>query len=564
MTLFPIGARPFSAIENAGTPSDFIAATAAPNGQVFLVVVKPYKLGATRAPAIRAQPLGVSPLCVITNATGGAGLVTLFYSDTGYVSPSRGNNSDIWFEGRVTQPLRMSWTLPVVPEADRRVALEISSLAFINADGALDSLVNSYDIGGREVTVYFGLQSYAFDQFVPVWSGRALDWTRDFSHLQITARDSGYLLDVPLQSTVYQGTGGAEGGATMANKPKPVCFGKCRNITPQAVDTSNLIYQFHSRAVQAVDAVYDKGVALTVTTDYANYALLAAAAPGAGNYATCLAQGMVKLGSTPAGSVTMDVRGDAVGGYISSTGGIAKRLLTDFVGIGAGQIVTQDFANFDAMVPGVIGWYQDANPVQAHDAMSTIVGHCSGWWGGLPDGRFTVGRLDTPSESTLALDLQAYDIEDAEIIAAPDGTMPPRFRQRVGYQRNWTVQAPSDLAAGVTAANVLARSQPYLVSANSNTNTLADFLLAQDPQILESLFDAQADADAEALRLENLLGVMRQTVRVKMKTVGHSVPRGASVATTMPRINGGARWLGRFIGVEIDASQREVDLILWG
>lgn len=565
MTIHPMGSAPMCAVDNAGARTPFVAATEADSGQTYLVVLQPYQIGATLAPKIRALPMGVAPMCVITDNSALAGLVSLFYSDTGYISPSYGANADIWFEGRVTQPLRMTWMLPVVPEADRRVALEVTGLELINADGAMDTLVDRFDIAGRACTVLFGLKSYAFPDFTPIWSGRALRWSRDLSKLTIDARDSGYLLDVPLQTAFYDGSGGLNGTSALTNKPRPMCFGKCRNVTPQAVDPVNLVYQVHTRTIAGVDAVYDKGVALASTADYASYAALTAAVLAGGTYATCLAQGLVRLGSAPAGGVTMDVRGDAQGGYVSTTAAIARRLLTDFAGVSAAALDTAAFAIFDTAVPGVIGWCQGSDQtIQVSDALSQLMGHCSAWWGALTDGRFTIGRVEAPSESGLTEEFQAYDIVDVEIIDPPDGAMPPRFRQRVGYQRNWTVQQPSELAGGVTAANVLALGQAYLVSVQANNNTQSDFLLAQDPPVLESLFDQAADAAAEATRLIGLLGVMRQAVRVRVTAVGHRIPRGSCVAVNAPRINGGNRWLARYIGADIDAGSREIDLILWG
>ena len=63
-------------------------------------------------------------------------------------------------------------------------------------------------------------------------------------------------------------------------------FGNALNITPVLLVPNLLIYQCHDGAMQAVDAVYDRGVPLTAAGDVANYAALAAASVSPGRSAS--------------------------------------------------------------------------------------------------------------------------------------------------------------------------------------------------------------------------------------------------------------------------------------
>ena len=488
----------------------------------------------------------------------------LYYADTNYIAPPTGSLPNQPFEGRVLQPLRMQWAIPVVPEGERRVALESVDIEIIAADGAMDSVIDTSDIGGRGVQVLFGLNTYKYDDFQAIFSGTAVLWSRDFSKLTITARDKGYLLDKFLQTNIYGGTGGIDGGPDNASKPKPVCFGKVRNIQPVTIDTANLVYQINWRSIAAVDAVYDKGAPLTFDADYADYASLIAATISSGYYGSCLALGLIRAGAEPAGRLTVDCQGDNAGGYLSSTAPIAKRVLTDLAGVDPLEIDTDAFGLFNTAVSGLIGWFQGSDPITAHGAMSAIIGHCSGWWGVTPAGLYTVGRVEVPSSTDIAEDWQTYDFEDVSIIDPPSGAMPPRWRQNVGYARNWTVQPASELAGAVGADRVATLSNPYLVTSASDTAIQSTFLLAQDSAILPSLFDSVDDALVEANRLLILLGTARQCLRIEATETGLRVPRGATIAITSRRINGGARKSFRYIGAEIDASKRDTNLILWG
>lgn len=564
--LDPLGVVPLGWVEGAGEPSVFYAAANADGGQIYLVELYPYQRGATQAAQLDATPLGVDPIGVVTGVQPDAGVVSVLYSDAGYTSPTGGEKESTWFEGRVLQPLRMSRTLPLTPEQPRRVALEIAGIEIINADGALDTLLREYAIDGRRVVVKLGARNYTYSQFTAVYSGRAVSWKGSFARVEVSARDEAYRLAVPLQSLLYGGTGGADGTATLTGKPKPICFGKCRNIDPPMIDPPNLVYQFHSRAAKAVDAVYDRGAALSFDSDAANYAALIAVALTAGEYATCLALGLFRLETTPSGLVTADVRGDNHGAsYVDTTFPVAQRVITDFAGISTADIDTITFSVLGTEVTGPIGWWRGLDPISAEDAVSEIVGHCAAWWGATTDGKLTVGRVELPDSDNVALWLERYDVIDCQVIDSPPGALPPRFRQRVGYQRNWTVQRGDGLAeVGVDATRRQFLAEAQSVAAASDGDTLSDFLLAQDPEMLHSLFDVLADAQAEADRLISLFSTPRQTVLVEMGTGGHLGILGQTIALTYPRINGGNTWYARVIGMEVDAKRRRVNLICWG
>lgn len=561
----------------AGTPSDFYAACYATSGQCYLLELYPYKRGTTAGTLLYVNPIGTKLIGYSATAVvnPNVGIVEVDYSDAGYTSPNLGQKQNIWFEGRASQPLHMQRTLPVTPEGSRRVLLAIVGIEIINSDGAMDSLLREYAIDGRQVMVKFGLKNsqaaYAgsaetqYQTFTTIYSGRAAEWKGTLDKVDITARDEAYRLAVPLQSSLYGGTGGADGSAALTGKPKPLTFGKCLNITPTLIDSSALVYQFHSRASQAVDAVYDRGAALTgPDADYANYAALTGATVTGGHYVTCLALGLIRVGSTPSGLLTADVRGDAQGGYPNDTFSIVKRILTDFAGLVDG--VDIDSAGFSYMintVTGEMGWYQDTNSILIEDAISQIAGHCSAWWGGLPNGAISVGRVESPDANAIAADLKFYDVIDAQIIEPQQNTFPPRFRQRVSYAKNWTVQG-TDIAGSVTAARRQTLAQPYSVASSLNGNTQADFALAQDPPVLETLFTSQADAANEAARLINMLSGLTTSVQITQGPDGHFLRVGSTVQLTNQRINGGSPWLARVIGQDVDVQNRRVVTTLWG
>lgn len=153
------------------------------------------------------------------------------------------------------------------------------------------------------------LLSGVVEQLLPVYEAKAGEVD---SRLVIRLKDPLSRFDQPLQPYKYLGTNvgpdGFEGTEEdLKGQPRPIGYGVCREVPARPVNTSLLVYQVADGAVAEISSVYDKGVMLTLDTDYATPALLAAATPGLGEYATCLAYGLFMLGATPAGAITADI-----------------------------------------------------------------------------------------------------------------------------------------------------------------------------------------------------------------------------------------------------------------
>jgi hypothetical protein len=290
---------------------------------------------------------------------------------------------------------------------------------------------------------------------------------------------------------------------------------------------------------------------------------LIAASLSAGQYATCLALGLIRLNTTPSGTVTADVRGDAYGSYVDTTFAVMRRMITDFALIDSADLDDGVLDYWEGVVSGVMGWYQPAESKLANEAIAEVMGGACCWWGVTPTGLFTGGRLDVPDEDAVTVQLQSYDVISADIVEPPQGSSPPRWKQRVGYQKNWTVQT-SDIAAAVTATRRQFLEAEYRIAFSASGTIQSDFALAQDPEVMGSLWNSSSDAQAETTRLLALLGAQRTTIRVRLNEIGYLIRLGDTISLTYPRVNGGAEWFCRVIGIEIDGKSRDITLTLWG
>ena len=191
---------------------------------------------------------------------------TLFYSTTGFTTRPTDTPPNTTFVECVRRPPQLKRSL-FRDQATFGRSLESSGFLMLNnGDGALDGL-RAYGFDGRDLTLYEGETGAAFSTFTQrlVATMESVEVGREL--VTVWLRDRMLDLSVPLQGTKYAGDNslpdGLEGTEDdLKDKPKPLCFGTVRNVPAVCVNTSKLVYQVNDGPVQAVNAVYDAGVAL--------------------------------------------------------------------------------------------------------------------------------------------------------------------------------------------------------------------------------------------------------------------------------------------------------------
>jgi len=159
-----------------------------------------------------------------------------------------------------------------------------------------------------------------------VWFPGIVDkWDITANRLRLTLRIDTAAFDAKVLTRSYAGTGGAEGPESLKGTLKPLICGRARNVEPILVDEVNSVFQFSGYGtISAVNALFERASSFGApVADHPNYAALVAATIPRGRWATCLAEGMVRLGAPPAGLITGDIDGHRVGaGWPRRTGAI--------------------------------------------------------------------------------------------------------------------------------------------------------------------------------------------------------------------------------------------------
>jgi len=356
--------------------------------------------------------------------------------------------------------------------------------------------------------------------------------------------------------------GTLEGDASLAGKPKPLAFGVRRQVAPTWVDTQNGVWQFSDGPLQAVDAMRDKGDPITFGSDVSD---IYASAPSAGTYNTCLAQGLVRLGSTPVGTITGDIKGDnaGAGGYQHTVTGIAKKILLQYCSWSAGDIDDAAFAALLAADSSVNGFYWDSE-INRDAALQEVFLSIWSWWGPNRVGAITCGRTPAPESKTATVFLTKTDvIEPTKGGRFRDDPMGVRVGEvRVLYRPYHTVLSPTDIAGIVPLATRNDYGKPHRVARALDPLRSVD---ADELEIVTNI-DEQAAAQALAQLVLDILKLDRRLLKITLEAGILSYFIGTIVNFVLARyaLGPGKNYmvvkLSEFYGDSSSADRVEVDL----
>lgn len=205
----------------------------------------------------------------------------------------------------------------VAPTGDMQIQLE-----------ALPT-VPSLQLQDARIRLWRGELGDAWGSYTLIFDGRVQEQpviVDGVASISIGCDDS--WLDEPLLGT-YAGTGNAEGSTDLKGNVKPLLIGAPRFVEGVPVDTVDLIYQLSTGSINQVELAFDQLVRFgAASANYSTFAALKAATVPAGEWATCLAQGFVRMGAPPDGVLTFHVRGDNGGsrGWVRRAGSIIHRI----------------------------------------------------------------------------------------------------------------------------------------------------------------------------------------------------------------------------------------------
>lgn len=284
--------------------------------------------------------------------------------------------------------------------------------------------------GGSAQTLFTGVVS-TFNQQAGILSLSAEIDTEPFEADVLTA--------------AYAGTTGIEGVADLAETPKPFLLGRCYNVEPVLIDVVDNVYQVSAYGpIHAITEVYERGASFGPKVgDYANYAALVAADIKEGEWGSCLAQGLFRLGAPAYGVITADVDGDKPSTWLSLTGAIIKRICAN-AGISTDLIDAASLDAMDADKPYAIGIYitDQQSVLEVARRLCLPLNYQAGLDA---TGRLFALKISL-SSPVMTLDGQGRALPPVIGDPTEQNTSPPYKRIMMGYRRAWRVHSNDEIA----------------------------------------------------------------------------------------------------------------------
>ncbi|MDI3259470.1 MAG: hypothetical protein QJR02_07215 [Sinobacteraceae bacterium] len=454
-------------------------------------------------------------------------------SNTVYVSRPTDNPPNVSYEDRVRGALAFSST---IDGSSGTGTIEIANY------GDLDAWLDDSWLGWP-LTVLFGDPSWSRADFRQIAAGISNGMTApDRGKLSLALYDVRQLFQVPALKTSADG------------QLIPLALGTVFNAKPILIDPINLIYQVHNGPLDAITDVRDRGVSVVHTDN--------------------LQLGTFQLAAPPAGDVTCD---------IVESHSTAAQMLRYLAGLVDYRQIAPDLDTFPNVAP--LGLYVTSQ-TNVGDLMTQVANTVGAVW--LPDrlGRVRLVRLADPASiappdgaqtgyghggygaggygtgtpAISLLSLSADDLLQNQISVA--SVESPQRSVQLAYRKNWYPMNGSQLAGGVDAT--AAHSYQVAYSLATASNDVANvYPLAAQPDVVETLFVEQADAQAEADRRAALRAVPRKVYALTANLAPLSIALGDVVRFTHPRFGFDAGAPAMVVGLTERPAQNQVDLQLW-
>ena len=523
------------------------------------------------------SPLSTLPISTLTSEQAVFTTTRTVYFGT-HTFATRPNDAlaNQMIDGRIMAGLRLRREIKTVERGQFGGLMDTSfgEIQLANNDGGIDFMASRYTADGRPIRLKIGAKEInevgrevvkSFNTFATVYTTVAGSWLFEHDILRLRLESLTNKLNDKMQPSVYAGSGGEQGTSDMAGRTMPIALGRCPHVPAQSVDPSTLTYQLHTGPMQEVISVFDAGVSIPFDTNYAHYTALAAATIPAGKYATSLLSGHIRLGTSPVGQITADVRGDIDNvnlSYVGTSGSIIRMVLRDYGGLTSAELDLTSFNNFVALQTGSFGLFLPAGDQSTVlEVVERLAFQAGAVVGQDRSGLFRIFRLDPPGETPHWL-FDDRNITKIERIDLP--YLIPWKSWSVGYNVNFAVQTDADLAGSVTQARrqFLKTERRYGFASNSAV-ALYHGAAGVAPS-RESFWLTQAEAENEAERLSDFYSYGRAMYSVIIKDALFSIEIGQVARITYNRfdLDAGKNFL--IVGIEDDADRVQTEVTCFG
>lgn len=511
----------------------------------------------------------------------GSGLQYFYFSSRSFTTVPGDSPANQFYDNRVFDPGTLTRSLFSSTSLRGRPSASSGDVELISADPGngetLDPMLG-LGFGGQPLTIRtLQLGQKLLSLSFTLFKGRSkrIASDRPLQRVLLQIRERFADLDLPLLSTRFAGTtvasaATAEGNADLKGKIKPRAYGTVRNVPLQPANIYDRIYLASLPGGTAINsiAVFDGAKALTPATvpNYATIAALRAATTGiagsgadieAGEYATCLAAGVIRVAGFPEFDFTADVTVGATAADRTAAQ-VVLDILTDF-GMSGVDWVAGTFTILDGLNDAEVGIYIDDERT-ALEAVCEILDSINGWLRPNRDATLMVGQFGEPEANpALVFNLESDVIGDSLIRGESEE---PVWQIVLEYARNYNVSTVFAGAATDDRRTFSGNEFRTVIAEDASVKT--QFADARTLTV-RTLLVSEADAQAEADRQLDLLKVLRDryTVSLPLDLAWYAEP-GMSIKLVSERMGWGSGKSFVIMSRADEFKKKLVTLEIWG
>lgn len=443
-----------------------------------------------------------------------------YLSNVGYTTLPTDTPANRYYQAVLTDSIAFSERMNL--SGDGSVNISAGDIDINNSDGAYDSWLNEVWVN-RSIRVLLGDLSWTYSDFKLIFDGVVADLKApERSTLAISLRNKLERLNTPVTETLL--------GGTTSNKDRlmPVGFGECHNVTPILENEGLSRFKLSGVRLERIIEARSNGAPITITQDLLN--------------------GQFRMTTAMYGTITASVQFGYP--YTNRIAGIIQELVTNWgtpsERFTVSDLDTAQIAAFDAAHPQGVGiWLPDrANVLVVCQQLAASVGAQVTMTG---PGKMRLVKLDltalTPTATINPWDYveRSFAIsERTEVIAGVN----------LGYCKNWTVQEA--LETGIPQLHVEMYAREWYNSKVRDAGVAANYRLYGEPEQVDSLLLATADADAESARRLAMWKVPRTVYSFEGLVSTLTLELGQHVTIVGDRYGMQAGKNGQIVGIERD------------
>lgn len=310
-------------------------------------------------------------------------------------------------------------------------------IVLYNPDGALDAWMD-YGVSGGKVIVRIGDEDGAYPaDYTTVYIAYAQYLVADFGEVRVRLRDRLYLLEQPLVTASFAGTGGLEGSSDVKGKLKQWVSSDPGYFPPILIDASLQLYFVQATGPGGLMSnfkVFEGGIPITRGTNYTSASECTTTSPASGEVRFWFGVGNAgpvyfRLGSVPVGDLRVYGLGYKASGATWRFTDIAAQ--AGITGAGGGLTVGAVLVD-------------DSRTML--DVLTTSVLAVFGWFGMTRLDVFTSGVFNVPATATIEFNQHNASGWTRTV---PNEMYAPVWRVSVAVGKTW----PCAVLAGATAQN---------------------------------------------------------------------------------------------------------------